>query len=111
MSANQGRLLNKKIAELETKIEESASPTILGSGTVHVDNNWEYVSTPACDYVVLTFSKSNSHEYICTPGASVTMSLGYNFNADVTLNSEGTQLTFSRDITSDAEYINWVAYG
>ena len=110
LSANQGRLLDQKIAELETKIEESAAPIIIDSGSIDTHRTKE-ASVKACDYVVLTFSEASSREYICTPGASVEMiGIGGFYVVTVSLNSAGTKLSVINDGDSDP-VINWVAYG
>ena len=112
LSANQGRLLNQKIAELENKIEGSTSPTVVGSGTDRLGNK-SYTIT-SCKYVELEIFTSNGSRAsggTCSAGGSVRLRLNSETSVTFTLNSSGTELTADLSQGYAGATFNWVAYG
>ena len=125
LSANQGRLLNQKIAELETKIEDSAAPTVVDSGSI-ADGEIYHSSLPytisvsSCDYIEIKLIRNTGYVNEGTVAKGSTLHLyTENMYADLyfSLNSAGTGLTIDAFRHSDTDYranipaFSWVAYG
>ena len=131
LSANQGRLLNQKIAELETKIEESAAPTVVGTGTGNFRFN-SYLgdvtstTTTACDYIEIILQETVQGAVgsgTCSAGGTLRLAIDRRYNSSTnthsydfgvfSLNANGTKLTLTPENSDfDGEVgTNWVAYG
>ena len=131
LSANQGRLLNQKIAELETKIEESAAPTVVGTGTGnfrfrHYLGDVTSITTTACDYIEISLQETVQGAVgsgICSAGGTLRLAIYRRYNSSThthsyefgvfSLNANGTKLTLTPENSefSGEVGINWVAYG
>ena len=112
LSANQGRLLNQKIAELENKIEGSTSPTVVGSGTDNLrDRTYTITSCKYVELEVFAYNGIRTSGGTCSAGGSVRLSLNSGVSVTFTLNSSGTELTAALSESYSGAKFNWVAYG
>ena len=123
--------MNQKIAELETKIEESAAPTVVGTGTGnfrfrHYLGDVTSITTTACDYIEISLQETVQGAVgsgICSAGGTLRLAIYRRYNSSThthsyefgvfSLNANGTKLTLTPENSefSGEVGINWVAYG
>ena len=103
-----------ELNELRDLIDQTSTPTVVGSGSV--DSRNSTINVPSCDYVELATYNTYDRlvgEGTCAKGGTMTLTLDNSSGTmvDFSLNSSGTKLNIDLSEGYIGGRITWVAYG